>query len=277
MEFSIDQTLAVLARTPATLEAMLRDLPEEWTHANEGPSTWSAFDVVGHLIHGEQTDWLVRTRLILEHGESRTFDKFDREAQFRNSAGKSLPQLLDEFARLRSGNLVALRAPRHQARPVRAARTSSRAWELSRFQNYWPHWPVHDMTHVHQIARILAHQYRSLRRTLGKVPWRSALQRAPQRVAGHDFGLHRAHRRLRIAIMLIASAMKLTPVLLAFERASSKRSLKACFPPWNGICDLNRKGGVDCGPTATGPKDNPQLNFGARSGNQAPCRAARWI
>ena len=91
MEFSIDQTLALLARTPATLDAQLRDLPEAWTHANEGPSTWSAFDVVGHLIHGEQTDWLVRARLILEHGDSHPFAKFDREAQFRDSAAKPCP------------------------------------------------------------------------------------------------------------------------------------------------------------------------------------------
>jgi hypothetical protein len=160
MEFSIDQTLAVLARTPATLEAMLRDLPEEWTHANEGPSTWSAFDVVGHLIHGEQTDWLVRTRLILEHGESRTFDKFDREAQFRNSAGKTMPQLLDEFARLRSGNLVALRAL--DIKPEQfALRGRHPALGTVALSELLATWPVHDMTHVHQIARILAHQYRA--------------------------------------------------------------------------------------------------------------------
>ena len=159
MEFSIDQMIPVLARTPATLDAMLRDLPEEWTHANEGPSTWSAFDVVGHLIHGEQTDWLVRTRLILEHGESRAFEKFDREAQFRDSAGKTLPQLLDEFAHLRAENLVALQALDIQPEQF-ALRGRHPALGTVTLSELLATWPVHDMTHVHQIARILAHQYR---------------------------------------------------------------------------------------------------------------------
>ncbi len=160
MEFSIHQTIALLARTPATLDALLRDLPDEWTHANEGPSTWSAFDVLGHLIHGEQTDWLVRVNMILVHGESRAFDKFDREAQFRESAGKSLPLLLDEFARLRAENLAALRAldlkPEQLA--LRGRHPSLGTVTLSQLLATWP---VHDMTHIHQIARILAHQYRN--------------------------------------------------------------------------------------------------------------------
>jgi hypothetical protein len=159
MEFSIDQMIPVLARTPATLDAMLRDLPEGWTHANEGPSTWSAFDVIGHLIHGEQTDWLVRTRLILEHGESRDFEKFDREAQFRDSAGKSLPQLLDEFAHLRAENLVALQALDIQPEQF-ALHGRHPALGTVTLSELLATWPVHDMTHVHQIARILAHQYR---------------------------------------------------------------------------------------------------------------------
>jgi hypothetical protein len=169
MEFSIDQTLALLARTPATLDALLRDLPEEWTHANEGPSTWSAFDVVGHLIHGEQTDWLVRTRLILEHGESRAFDKFDREAQFRESAGKTLPQLLDEFARLRAENLAALRALNIKPEQL-ALRGRHPALGTVTLSELLATWAVHDMNHVHQVARILAHQYR---RSVG--PWQQYL------------------------------------------------------------------------------------------------------
>jgi uncharacterized damage-inducible protein DinB len=159
MEFSIDQSIALLARTPATLNALLRDLPQEWTHANEGPSTWSAFDVVGHLIHGEQTDWLVRTRLILEHGESRPFDKFDREAQFRLSAGKSLPQLLDEFTSLRAENIAALRALNLQPEQL-ALRGRHPALGTVTLAELLATWAVHDMTHLHQVARILAHQYR---------------------------------------------------------------------------------------------------------------------
>jgi hypothetical protein len=159
MEFSIDQSLALLARTPATLDALLRDLPPEWTHANEGPSTWSAFDVVGHLIHGEKTDWIARARRILEHGESLAFDPFDREAQFRDSAGKSLPQLLDEFAYVRAQNLAALRALNLQPEQL-ALRGRHPALGTATLSELIATWAVHDMTHLHQIARILAHQYR---------------------------------------------------------------------------------------------------------------------
>ena len=159
MEFSIDQTIAVFARTPATLNALLRDLPEEWTHANEGQSTWSSFDVVGHLIHGEQTDWLVRTHLILDHGESRAFEKFDREAQFRDSAGKTLPELLDEFAHLRAENLAELRLLNLQPEQL-ALRGRHPALGTVTLSELLASWPAHDMTHLHQISRILAHQYR---------------------------------------------------------------------------------------------------------------------
>ncbi|HEX7192226.1 MAG TPA: DinB family protein, partial [Thermoanaerobaculia bacterium] len=107
--FDLDLTTALLSRTPAILDAWLRDLPEEWTESNEGENTFSPFDVVGHMIHGERTDWMPRTRMILQYAESRPFEKFDRLAQNRESAGKSLPELLDTFAALRSENLNDLR------------------------------------------------------------------------------------------------------------------------------------------------------------------------
>src|SRR5215469_810366 len=109
MQQELQHTLSLLARTPATLNALLRELPDAWTRENEGGNTWSAYDVVGHLIHGERTDWMPRVRRILEFGETRSFEPFDRLAQQRESQGKSLPQLLDEFACLRSENLDALR------------------------------------------------------------------------------------------------------------------------------------------------------------------------
>src|SRR6202047_3646658 len=113
-DFNLDETIAVLTRTPATLDALLRGLPESWVRCNEGKDTWSAFDIVGHLIVGERTDWMPRARVILEHGlekgEARAFDPFDRFAQEKESQGKSLEQLLDEFAGLRSENLAALEA-----------------------------------------------------------------------------------------------------------------------------------------------------------------------
>ena len=110
MAHNLEHTIAVLSRTPSTMNAMLRDLPEEWIHRNEGDGTFSAFDVIGHLIHGDRTDWIPRARIILEHGDTKPFEKFDRLAQVRESKGKSLPQLLDEFARIRAEKLDELRA-----------------------------------------------------------------------------------------------------------------------------------------------------------------------
>src|SRR5919198_5499490 len=100
MTHQLEHTISLLTRTPATLDALLRDLPDAWTLPNEGDNTWSAFDVLGHLIHGERTDWVPRARIILEHGEERAFDKFDRFAQFAASKGRTLASLLDELAML---------------------------------------------------------------------------------------------------------------------------------------------------------------------------------
>src|SRR6185369_3078359 len=110
MRYDTQQALALLGRTPAVLSALLRDLPDEWTRANEGGHTWSAYDIVGHLTHGERTEWMGRARMIREFGETRTFERFDRLAQERESQGKTLGRLLDEFADLRSQNLDELRA-----------------------------------------------------------------------------------------------------------------------------------------------------------------------
>src|ERR1700674_4611078 len=106
-EFNLAEASAILSRTPAALDVLLRGLPDIWVHCNEGKDTWSAFDIVGHLICGERTDWMPRARIILENGEARPFDPFDRFAQSRESQNKSLEQLLDEFARLRVENLDA--------------------------------------------------------------------------------------------------------------------------------------------------------------------------
>src|SRR5947209_15138759 len=109
MEHDLQDTVALLARTPTTLDAFLRDLPESWTRSNEGAETWSVFDILGHLIHGERTDWMPRARMILQFGESKAFEPFDRLAQERESQGKSLARLLDEFALLRGESLDQLR------------------------------------------------------------------------------------------------------------------------------------------------------------------------
>lgn len=159
MEHKLSNTISLLACTPAALNALLRDLPESLTSCSEGENTWSAFDVVGHLIHGECTDWIPRTKIILQHGDSKPFDPFDRNAQFRYSQGKSLHQLLDEFARLRSQSLEQLRA--FNLRPEDLNRRGKHpALGTVTLSELLATWVAHDLTHLHQVSRILAHQYR---------------------------------------------------------------------------------------------------------------------
>jgi len=161
MEFELQQTIALLACTPSVLNALLRDLPQAWTLGNEGGKTWSPFDIVGHLIHGERTDWMPRARMILQHGESRAFDPFDRLAQERESQGKSLGELLDEFARLRTENLNALRAMNLQPSDFdrRGRHPELGVVTLSQLLATWA---VHDLTHLHQLSRVMAYQYRDV-------------------------------------------------------------------------------------------------------------------
>src|ERR1700761_6657495 len=109
-DFSLTDAIALLSRTPAVLNALLGGLPDIWTRCDEGDNTWSAFDIVGHLICADRTDWMPRVRLLLEHGEARPFDPFDRFAQLKENQGTSLEQLLDDFGRLRAENVAALLA-----------------------------------------------------------------------------------------------------------------------------------------------------------------------
>jgi hypothetical protein len=168
--FALDDALAILARTPPTLDALLRGLPDPWLAAHEGGQTWSPFDVVGHLIHGERTDWIPRARIILEHGEARAFDKFDRFAQFEASDRRTLTSLLDEFAMLRRESLRALaslalteadfdRRGRHPELGVVTLRQLLATWV------------AHDLDHIVQISRVLARQYSD---EVG--PWRAYLR-----------------------------------------------------------------------------------------------------
>jgi len=159
MEHNLEYTISLLSHTPVALNALLRNLPEAWTQRNEGENTWSAFDVVGHLVHGELTDWMPRARMILEHGESRTFEPFDRFAQERASQGKALGQLLDEFESLRAERLVELKALNLRSEDL-AKRGRHPELGVVTLSQLLATWAVHDMTHLHQISRIMAHQYR---------------------------------------------------------------------------------------------------------------------
>jgi uncharacterized damage-inducible protein DinB len=177
VNFSFDDAIPLLEHTPAVLRAWLWDLPETWTRSNEGPDTWSAYDIIGHLIHGERTDWMPRVELLLAHGESRAFTPFDRFAQFEESRGKSLPDLLETFRDLRSQSLVRLESmsltegdlERHGRHPELG---------LVTLRQLLSTWVAHDLNHTGQIARVMARQY-----TAAVGPWLAylpLLQRPPR-------------------------------------------------------------------------------------------------
>jgi hypothetical protein len=179
-KFSLRESIALLTRTPATLNALLRGLPDIWAHSNEGKDTWSAFDIVGHLIVGDRTDWMPRVRTILEHGETRPFDPFDRFAQKKESEGKSLEQLLDGFARVRSESLAALQALNLQSADL-ARRGKHPALGPVTLSELLATWAVHDLTHLHQLSRVMAYQYRD---EVG--PWSAFL--GVLKCSGHSAG-----------------------------------------------------------------------------------------
>jgi hypothetical protein len=165
MKHNLQDTIALLTRTPAALNALLRDLPETWTHRNEGEDTWSPFDIIGHLIHGERTDWMPRVKAILQFGETQPFAPFDREGFVNESQNKSLRELLDEFAHLRSQNLHELHTLNLQQADLER-RGRHPALGVVTLSQLLATWAAHDLTHLHQISRVMAHQYRE---TVG--PW----------------------------------------------------------------------------------------------------------
>ena len=155
----LEECLSVLTRTPATLDAMLRDLPEAWTTATEGPGTWSPYTVIGHLIHGEKVDWMARLEVILEYGPARAFDPFDREAQFLESRGKPLPALLDEFSALRRGNLVRLRELNLQPEQFELKGAHPALGPVT-LRQLLATWTAHDLGHILQVSRVMAKRYK---------------------------------------------------------------------------------------------------------------------
>lgn len=158
MDFDLQEAIMLLERTPRILDALLSELPPEWAMANEGGESWSAFDVVGHFIHGEKTDWIPRARIMLEHGPEKVFESFDRFAQFDASQGKTLQDLLAEFADLRRDNLAALRAMQLQPEDFARQGTHPQLGEVTLGQLIAT-WVVHDLDHLNQIVRTLATQY----------------------------------------------------------------------------------------------------------------------
>jgi hypothetical protein len=174
----LEQTTTLLTSTPAALDALLRSLPDTWTLRDEGAGTWTVFDVVGHLIHAEHTDWMPRVRTILEFGDSRPFGPFDRLGHVDASRGKSLAQLLDDFAHARRESLRQLQAL-HLGREDLERRGRHPALGAVTLSELLATWAAHDLTHLHQITRIMAHQYRE---AVG--PWSKFL--GVMQCAGHS-------------------------------------------------------------------------------------------
>jgi hypothetical protein len=169
MQFQLAHAFEVLERTPPTFRALLGGLPEAWTAPNEGPETFSAYDNLGHLIHGERTDWIPRARIILAQGVDRRFEPYDRFAQYQESRGKCVAELLDEFALLRADNLIALRAWQLSDRELALEGEHPELGTVT-LRQLLATWVAHDLGHVAQTARVLAKQYRE---AVG--PWRAYL------------------------------------------------------------------------------------------------------
>jgi hypothetical protein len=165
MEFSLDQAIPMLRSTPRVLRSWLADLPGPWITSNEGEGTWSPYDIVGHLIHGERTDWIPRLELILNYGQSQAFIPFDRFAQFAESRGKTLGQLLDIFAELRELNLGRLAQAELSSQDLARGGLHPELGPVTLGQ-LLATWLVHDLNHLAQIARVMSRRYRS---TVG--PW----------------------------------------------------------------------------------------------------------
>jgi hypothetical protein len=173
-EMNIAQQVAILSRTPRVLHAWLDDLPDEWIRCDIGPGTFSPFDVVGHLIHGERTDWMVRLRLMLDHGVERPFGPFDRFAMYKLSKGKTLEQLLDEFEQLRLETLEQLRNLNLSENDLQIEGMHPELGRVTVSQLIAT-WVVHDLNHISQIARTMSFRYRD---AVG--PWRAYLSVLPK-------------------------------------------------------------------------------------------------
>lgn len=161
MKHSLEDTVVLLARTPDVLDALLRGLPETWTMGREGDGTWNSFDVVAHLIHAEYEDWIPRARWILDHGEAQAFPPFDRQGNFEASRRKTLEDLLDEFARARADSLEQLSAMDLQPSDLEKRGKHSALGTVT-LSELLATWAAHDLTHLHQISRVMALQYKEV-------------------------------------------------------------------------------------------------------------------
>ncbi|HYV53363.1 MAG TPA: DinB family protein [Chitinophagaceae bacterium] len=159
MKYNLQSSYEILERTPAVLKSLLSGLSDDWVMNNEGPDTFSPYDVVGHLINGENTDWRPRTNMILEYGDSKTFVRFDRFAQYEASKGKTLSQLLDEFEESRKENMKWFRSLQISEADLDKKGMHPVLGQVT-LRNLLATWVIHDLTHIAQITRAMAKQYK---------------------------------------------------------------------------------------------------------------------
>jgi len=160
MKFNLNQAISVLEKTPSVLKTLLSNLSSEWTHQNEGENTWSPYDVIGHLVHGEKTDWIPRLNIVLDGTPNKTFEPYDRFAQFEMSKGKSLDDLLNEFESLRKDNLIELKSKQLSNDDLALYGIHPELGPVSLSQMLSA-WVVHDLGHIAQISRVMAKQFKS--------------------------------------------------------------------------------------------------------------------
>jgi len=159
MEFHLSKSIEILDRTPKVLTQLLEGLSDEWIYNNEGGESWSPYDIIGHLIHGEKTDWITRTEIILSDGTEKTFAPFDRFAQFEASKGKTISILLEEFQALRQSNLTALKSKNITSNDLKKTGIHPAFGEVT-LKNLLACWVAHDLGHLAQISRVMAKQYK---------------------------------------------------------------------------------------------------------------------
>lgn len=159
MNFRIEEAYEILERTPDVLRTLLQGLSDDWIRSNEGDGTWNAFDIVGHYIHGEKTDWIPRAMRIIEDGESKPFEPFDRFAQLEESKGKTLGQLLDEFASLRKKNVERLKAIMAESPALEKTGMHPALGRVTLHQ-LLATWVVHDLNHIQHIVRVMSKRYK---------------------------------------------------------------------------------------------------------------------
>ncbi|WP_299681936.1 DinB family protein [uncultured Dokdonia sp.] len=169
MAFQLEKIIPILERTPSILKTFLENLDPDWMHQHEGENTWSPYDIIGHLIHGEKTDWIPRTKQILDSTYTDAFEPFDRFAQFENSKGKTLEMLLEEFMVLRAENIDILKS---LALTQEGLTKKGRHPELGTvtLKNLLAAWTIHDLSHINQITRVMA---KDLKNDVG--PWETYL------------------------------------------------------------------------------------------------------